>query len=235
MKNSGASAIGVRGAVAMAAVIAAVSVSPARADDVHLGVAVTGGFGGIGADFGIGINDWIGARATLAGFSINHNGDYGTSVSWDAKLKLFQAGALLDVYPFAGGFRLSAGIINDGNKFTLNGQPNGGNFTFNGNSYASSEITGANASVGWSKSVPYLGLGWGNLGGSRGLHFTSDIGILFTGSPSATITVGCAPSVPAATCTQLQSDVQAEQAKMQNDVHKLTVWPVARFGVGFAF
>jgi len=205
-------------------------------DATHVGFAVTGGLSGLGADVGVNITDFVGVRATAAGFSISKNGNYGTDVTWNGNLKLFQAGALLDVFPFAGAFHLTAGVVQDGNKFTLTGQPSSGNFTFNGNTYPSSDVASAAATVEWNKAVPYVGLGFGNLGGSRGLHFTSDLGALITGSPNATVNVVCsAAGQVAGVCAALANDVAAEQTKLQNDVHKLTFWPVLRFGVGFSF
>jgi len=205
-------------------------------DATHVGIALTAGLSGFGADVGVNINDFVGLRAMAAGFSISKNGNYGTSIDWDARLKLFQAGALVDVFPFAGGFHLTAGLVDDGNKFTMTGQPSSGTFTLNGNTYPSADISSASASVEWNKAVPYLGLGWGNLAGSRGLHFTSDLGALITGSPNSSVNVVCSPAGQAAgVCAMLANDVAAEQTKLQNDVHKLTVWPVFRIGVGYAF
>ena len=215
----------------------ALAAPPAPARSTHVGLALTGGLSGLGADLGVNINEYLGVRATVAGFNYSHNGNYGTSVGWDAKLKLFQAGLLLDVYPFAGGFHLTAGAVNDGNKFTLTGQPSGGNFTFNGNTYAAANVGSASASVDWSKTVPYLGLGFGNLSGSSGFHFTTDLGVLFSGSANAQITATCSTAGQAVPglCAQLATDAQAEQTKLQNDVHKLNVWPVFRIGIGYAF
>jgi len=216
--------------------LAAMSGAAQAGDSTHVGVALTGGLSGIGADVAVNINDYVGIRGTIAGFNISHTGDYGTSVSWDATLKLFQAGALVDLYPFAGGFRLSAGVVQDGNKFTMSGKPASGNYTFNGNTYAAADLGSASATVDWSKAVPYVGLGWGNLGGSPGLHFTGDLGMLITGSPNATINATCsAAGQTAGICAQLATDAAAEQVKMQNNVHSITVWPVLRLGVGYTF
>jgi hypothetical protein len=206
----------------------------AHADDAtHVGVALTGGLSGLGLDVGVNINSYLGVRATIADYSLSHNGNYGTSVDWDAKLRLFQAGLLLDGYPLAGGFHLTGGVVKDGNKASLNAQPSAsGSFTFNGTSYPANEISAASANVDWGKSVPYLGLGWGNLAGSTGLHFTTDLGVLITGSPTATVSVSCAVNQ---VCAQLGPNVAAEQTKLQNDVNKVNVWPVLRFGIGYAF
>ncbi len=204
-----------------------------RADDAtHIGIALTGGLSGVGLDAGVNVNSSLGARITVAGLSLDHNGVYGTSVPWTAKLKLFQAGLLGDVYPFQGVFRVSAGVVDNGNKLNLTAQPSSGTYTFNGTTYSASQIGSASGLVEWRKTNPYLGIGWGNLTGGRGLHFTSDVGVLLSGSPRASISAVC---VNALACPGLDANVAAEDAKLRNDVAKLKVWPVLRFGIGYAF
>jgi len=208
----------------------------ARAEGIpNIGVAVTGGLSGFGGDIGVGINNYLSVRGSFATFSISRSGgSYGTSVSWDASLKLTQTGLLLDMYPFAGGFHVTAGAVRDGNKFSLTGKPGAGSsYTFNGHTYPAADIGSASGEVEWGKTVPYLGVGWGNLGGSKGFHLTSDLGVLFTGSPTVNLTVNCATGFTG--CSTLQTDAAAEQAKLQNDVHKLSFWPVLRVGVGWTF
>jgi len=223
----------IRAACALSLFALAACPGLAKGDEsTHVGIALTAGLSGFGGDLGVNINDYLGLRATVSDFSINRTGNYGTSVGWDARLKLFQAGALLDVYPFAGDFRLSAGVVQDGNKFTLDGRPSGGSYTFNGTSYPASAVGNAAASVDWSKAVPYLGLGWGNLAGSRGWHFTSDFGVLVTGSPNTQLSATCNVS---SACANFDANLAAERTKLQNDVHNITFWPVFRLGIGFAF
>jgi len=223
----------------LAPLVAALSLLPSlsRADDsTRVGVALTGGLSGIGGDLGLNLTEYFGLRATVASFQQNRTGQYGTSANWNASLKLMQAGLLLDAYPFAGSFRLSAGVVKDGNRFNLTASPSGGNFTFNGNTYAAADIASATARVEWSKPVPYVGLGWGNLAGSSGFHFTTDFGGLITGSPSSNILVSCsAAGQSAGICAQLASDTATDQAKLQNNVHKISFWPVFRIGFGYAF
>jgi hypothetical protein len=221
---------------AILAAFAAGAASLAQADDgTHVGLALTAGLSGLGADLGVGINDYLGVRATIAGLSISRTGNFGTSVNWDARLKLFQAGALLDLYPFAGAFRLSAGALKDGNQFTLDGRPSGGSYTFNGTTYPAADVANASASVSWSKAVPYLGLGWGNLAGAAGWRLTTDLGVLITGKPATSLTATCNPSAGAGVCGTFNANVAAEQTKLANDVHNLVAWPVLRVGIGYAF
>jgi len=215
----------------------ALACAGARADDAtRVGVALSGGLSGIGADLGVNVNSYFGVRGMVAGYSVKRNGNYGTNVSWNASLGLFQAGLLLDVYPFAGRFHLSGGIVHDGNKLDLTARPIGGTYTFNGNTYNTADIASASANVSWNRAVPYLGVGWGNLTGSPGLHFSTDLGALFTGTPNSTVSVTCSPvGQQAGVCQQLATDVAAEQARLQKKARDVAYWPILRFGVGYAF
>ena len=217
---------------ALCAIAVALTCASAHADDATR----LGGLSGLGADIGLNINSYFGLRGTAAGFSFNRNGSYGTSATWNASLTLFQAGLLLDAYPFAGRFHFSGGLVKDGNKLALTAQPVAGTYTFNGNTYSSADVATASANVTWNKAVPYLGVGWGNLAGSPGLHFTTDLGAMITASPTSTVAATCSTiGQQAGICRQLATDVAAEQAKLQNFVHSATFWPVIRFGIGYAF
>lgn len=211
----------------------------AYADDaVHFGLAGTAGLSGFGLDLGVNVNRYLGLRATGETFSLTHNGSYSTSVSWDARLKLQQVGLLADVYPFAGVFHVTGGLIRDNTSLDMTAVPSGvGTLTFNGNAYPVTELNGAQGSVAWNKTVPYAGFGWGNLAGERGFHVTSDVGVLLSGSATTQLSAQCASGTAGQLCVQsgLNTDVAAEQAKLQNDANKLKVWPVLRIGIGFAF
>src|SRR5713226_6810014 len=60
------------------------------------------------------------------------------SIDYDMKLKT--AALLGDWFPFANNFRVSLGAMFNGNKFTLKGQPTGGSYTINGNTYPASQV-----------------------------------------------------------------------------------------------
>jgi len=228
----------IKALVARSLALILMTVIPAlsHADEAtHVGIALTAGLSGLGADIGVNLNEYLGVRGTIADISLSHNGNYGTDVNWDGNLKLFQAGVLLDVFPVAGGFHLTGGLVREGNKINLTGQPTGGSYSFNGNTYPASDVAAAAATVDWSKTVPYVRVGWGNLAGSRGLKFTSDLGVLIPSGPTSTIAVTCASGLPAATCAQLTSDALADQTTLQDNVRNLKLWPVLRVGIGFAF
>jgi hypothetical protein len=172
------------------------------------------------------------------GFRVSANGlNYDTSetresIDYDAKFKLESAQLLLDWFPFSNNFRVSAGGMYNGNKFTLDGKPSaGGTYTINGTSYAASEIGALNGKVDFRKSAPYVGLGYGRPIG-KGLQFAADLGVMFQGAPRTTLNARCGATV---NCAQIQSDVAAEQAKLDDDLQKFKYYPVVSIGLAYRF
>ncbi len=208
--------------------------APPPVTAASFGIALTAGLSGVGVDLALPINPNFGLRATVSGLQLSHNGTYGTSNVWTGNLKLAQYGLLGDYYPFAGNFRLSAGLIYDANRLDVNGTANG-TYTFGGQTYNAGEIGTANGTVTWNRFAPYLGIGAGNLVGSPGFHTGFDLGVLYAGRPSVALTATC--STGAVTCNQstLNQDVATEQANLQNEANKFRFWPVAQIEIGYAF
>ncbi len=67
------------------------------------------------------------------------------------------------------------------------------------------------------------------------MTFSFDLGVLYLGEPNVGLTATCGVGVPPATCTQLQSDVAAEQASLQEDLNDYKFHPVVSFGIGYRF
>lgn len=209
------------------------AVTPA-ATSASFGIALTAGLSGVGVDLDLPINASFGLRATVSGLSMSRNGTYGTSDTWNGNLKLAQYGLLGDYYPFAGSFRLSAGVIYDANQLDVNGTSNG-SYTFNGQTYNTGQISTSNGSVTWNRFVPYLGLGAGNLAGSPGFHTGFDLGVLFSGKPTVALNASCTPGSLACNQSTLNQNVAAERTSLQNTANKYRFWPVARVEIGYAF
>jgi hypothetical protein len=191
------------------------------------GVGVRAGTTGIGADVAFGIAPTLSARVGYSGLSWNtHLSE--TSVRYDAKLKLSNANAFLDFSPL-GPFRLTAGFIGNSNKYDLTGPS--GSFTVNGTTYNSGNLSGTIKS---GKSVaPYLGVGYGNVSG-LGVNFYFDLGVMFMGSPRASLNVSCG-SLSASQCAQLQSDANQEARNLENELKRFKYYPVANIGITIGF
>jgi len=153
------------------------------------------------------------------------------NIQYDMKLKLQTASLLGDWFPFANNFRISAGAMFNGNKFTMKGQPTGGTFTINDQTYAAAEVGSLEAEVKFKKAAPYFGIGYGRPI-NRGLSLIFDAGIMFQGSPRSKIDVSCGTTVR---CAQLQSDASAEESSLDDSLHSFKYYPVISLGLAYTF
>ena len=156
------------------------------------------------------------------------------SIDYDMKLKLQTASLLGDWFPFANNFRISLGAMFNGNKFTLKGQPTGGSYTINGNTYSASQVGSFDAAVDFNKAAPYFGIGYGRPINS-GLSLIFDLGIMSQGSPKSKINVTCGSAASPAQCTSLQNDAAAEQSKLDDSLHSFKYYPVISLGLAYTF
>jgi hypothetical protein len=197
------------------------------------GVGIRAGTTGLGGDIGFDLVPTLSARV---GYSyLNYSTDIDvTDVNYDSKLKLSNASFLLDWSPL-GPFRITAGIIANDNKIDVTGTPSGGTFTINGVTYPAAAVGSLTGQIKTGNSAaPYLGIGYGNVAGA-GVNFYFDLGVMFQGSPKATLTGTCGTGLPPALCAQLQSDVAAEAVRLQEDVNRFKYYPVANIGVTIGF
>ena len=159
------------------------------------------------------------------------------NVDYELKGKLQTFDALLDWYPQEGGsFRLTGGVIYNGNKFDARGKPTGtGTFTLNGNIYSATDVGILDGRIDFRKAAPYLGIGWGNaLAQSSRWHVNTDLGVFYQGSPNVELAnVGCTAS--AVVCSRIAQDVAAERGRLRDDSESFKVYPVLRVSIGYRF
>lgn len=215
-----------------AGLLAAIGSANAYDLGVTAGVGTTGG--GLHLVVPV-VENTLNARAGINYFSYSSDFNSG-DVKYDGKLKLQTFDLLLDYYPFGGAFRITAGgIIND-NKVTASAKANGGDFTFNGNTYNASQVGQVDGKITFNKFAPYLGIGWGNaVAKDKGFGFASELGVMFMGSPKTSLGVsGC--TLPAAgACDTLRNDVAAEAGKLNDKAKDIKYYPVARIALTYKF
>jgi hypothetical protein len=196
--------------------------SSSTSSDMSAGVRV--GLLGIGVEVSKLLTDNIGVRVGGNFGSISRT-QTSSDLSLDAKLKFQAFTALLDYYPSGrGAFHLSAGLIT--NPVTVDGvgQPNGsGTISINDVQYTQAQVGTLNATIKYSSAMPYAGLGWGTPASKDGgFGFLFDIGAAI-GQPTTSLTAtGNGPN--------LQSNLNAQKAKMDDDAKKVPVWPVISLG-----
>ena len=228
----------VRAALAAAMLAGLAAPTAASAASPDFAVAVRAGSPGIGLDLDLGLSPSFGMRVGVAGFNTNRTVNT-TDVNYDGRLKLRTVTGLLDWYVFQGGFHLTAGVSGNGTKLDVVGQPSQGTYTINGTTYSSSQIGSLTGELKFGNSVaPYVGFGWGNPAGENShVHFLFDVGVIYGGTPSVTLTAQCGPAAPpgSAACTSAQSDVTAEEQKLRDKADLLRWYPVVNLGVAVRF
>ncbi|MDQ6975563.1 MAG: hypothetical protein Q9M22_03235 [Mariprofundaceae bacterium] len=204
-------------------------IQPAMAGDMAIGAKV----GTLGAGVEIVSNVvpmLVNARIQLNAYNLNRT-ITDTQVSYDAKFKLLSFGALADVYPFAGKFRLTGGLYYNGNKLTMTGVPLVGSYTINGATYTAGQVGSLTSTVDFNKIAPYAGIGFGDsISSGSPIGFNFDLGVLYMGQPKTAITATGAAANPA-----LAASIAGEKQKLDDALKNMQFYPVASIGVTFRF
>jgi hypothetical protein len=202
---------------------------------------------GIGGQFAFLLTHSLNVRA---GFNLMSFGDTITKdqVTYGAHLHFRSVEAHLDWF-FLGPLHLSPGLLlYNGNSISANvSVPTGQTFTLNGVSYESgTPPLGGAATLSLNKVAPSIMFGIGNMIPRNGHHFSGqfDIGGIYEGSPniglSLTGNVCTPPNTSGPTCQavdtpSVQTNVTAEQVKLNHDAASFKFYPVIAGGFSFAF
>lgn len=213
----------------------------------RFGIAV--GVGTLGASLQVGtaVAKHTNIRGGFNYFSLGLSGTSSDNLSYNATLRLSSAEVLVDQY-LKGPIHISGGaLLYDGFKGTGNvSVPGGQSLTLNSVTYysaASNPVTGT-AEIGARKVAPEVLLGFGNLLPRGTRHFTVnfDLGVVFQGSPNAKLNLlGSTCNTPNGTClsissnSSVQTNIAAEQLKVNNDLKPFQFYPVIRLTFGYKF
>lgn len=213
----------------------------------HIGIGVKVGLLGAGAELAARLDRHSNVRAgfNVLGYSRSFNKD---GINYGGHLSFRTIEAHYDYYPWAGKFHVSGGMLDYiGNPITANALvPGGSSFTLGGQTYYSQNANPAFASgkVNFNQVSPTVTFGWGNLV-RENHHFSVpiELGIAFQGSPKSTLgLVGnvCTDQAQtqcfnAATDPTVQSNVIAEQTKLNNSMKPFKFYPIISVGFGYKF
>jgi hypothetical protein len=183
---------------------------------------------GLGAEVAIPVMEKVDARIGINTYNYNFSKTTTSATattSYSGKLNLQSLQALADWHPWAGSFRVSGGLMYNNNSFSMTALPGAGNtITVNNAPYALKATDSVNSNISFNKIAPYLGIGWGRTPKNTGLSFTSDFGILFQGSPRATVTT----NVPGVDLAKTNSD-------LNSSLNSFKMYPVLSVGIGYTF
>jgi len=183
------------------------------------GIGARIGTTGLGADVAWDLAPTLSARLGYSGGNVNH--DVSTDLTnYHGKLKLSNLNTFLDFAPLGPFFRITGGFIFNDNKFDVQSdQVSGGSIS----GTVKPEKTAA----------PYLGIGYGRVSGT-GVNFYADLGVMYQGTPQATLTANCG-SISAGQCSTLQGQVAAEQARLEDKLKNAKYYPVLNIGLTIGF
>lgn len=250
----------VRHRVLPAILLACASIAPAAAQDeagsAPSSQARIGSFGlgigtnGIAVDYAYGLNRWLDLRAGLNFGSLDRELEE-DGIDYDAEISFSGGKLLLDIKPFAGGFRISTGIYTAPPELELDASGLDdyeiGGATYRGDLQIDSSIDLGSA-------APYLGIGWGGTANATGFGVSFDIGVMFTDSPQvglavdgracdATLTGACDPdgvggfdvngSDPRAVI--FQNEREAERQNLEQEAEDFDLWPVIQLALHYRF
>ena len=211
-----------------------------------LGVGVKVSLLGGGVEGAVRVTDRTNIRAGFNMFTYSR-GFNKDGIAYNGQLSFKTVEAHYDIFPFAGSFRVSPGVlIYAGTPITATANvPGNQTFTLGGQQYYSdptNPITG-NGNIKFNRAAPMATIGWGNLISRKETkHFSVpvELGVAFQGSPKAALslagsacnTFGCRN---AATDPTIQSNVASEQTKLNNSMSFFKVYPIISVGFGYKF
>jgi len=225
--------------VFFAAALAAMLLVPglASAGDFTVGPQI--GTLGVGLNAGWQYSDYLKFRGNTNYLPYSRSGEI-EGVDYKVNLDYFTIGALADVHPFAGNFRLSGGLYYV--DLSVKGKAELGNesITLGGQTYQRGDLGSGEfkGSVKWQTLAPYAGLGYGSGSGNEpGLGFSFDLGALYIGKAKVNLEAPASAYAEASKrgYTNLQENIDKEKEDVKHYTDKLQFWPVISLGVIYRF
>jgi len=232
---------------------AVVEQSPAPAQSgrmfaTKVGVGVKMSLLGVGVEAATPITYHTNLRAGFNTFSYSR-GFTNDGTNYAASLTFRSFETHFDWFPFGGGFHLSPGaMLYNGNQIKANATvPGTQSFTLGGTTYTSDPANpiGGTGKIGFNSAAPLFTLGWGNLVSrkeNKHISIPVELGMMFQGSPKATLNLaGNVCDSNGLNChnvagdTTFQSNVIAQQNKLNNDMSFFKVYPIISVGFGYKF
>jgi hypothetical protein len=212
------------------------------------GIGVKGSFLGGGVEAAARVTHRTNVRAgfNIIGYSRGFDKD---GVSYDGHVGFKTVEAHYDIFPFAGSFHISPGVLAYiGDPISASAAvPGGQSFSLGGTTYYSDETTPVTGrgKIDFDRAAPMATFGFGNLiPRKESKHFSLPVefGVAFQGSPKASLNLaGNVCDAPGVNCRSIasdstvQSNIVSEQAKINNSMSFFKAYPIISVGMGYKF
>ncbi len=186
---------------------------------------------GLGLDLARSLSSRLNARL---GFGIPASFTFDESASgtdYDCTAKLGALQALLDVYPFKRGFRVTVGALGTRHGFDIEA-PSADGYEIGGITYPADQVGTLSGEASVRRLVPYFGLGWGNaFAKQKRISVAFDVGVAPQGAPS----VDLFASGPLAADPAFQENLAREATDLQDQLRSWRIFPVVSFTISRRF
>lgn len=216
----------------IAVVVALLGIAPAAlAGDSNVAIGASVGTLGIGVDLSGRLSQKFNVRGSVKGFSYDTEREE-DDIDYDVSGDLFTVSALVDWFVTGGGFRITGGLVYNGNEAAAVAILEEGTVVEIGDEEYPAEAVGdLTGDVTFDPVAPYLGIGYGNpFRGSKSWHFFFDLGVMFHGEGEVKLNASNPLGIPG-----LEEEVAKEQAKVQDDISDYNLYPVLTAGVSYRF
>ena len=205
--------------------------------DYHLGFRIAPRVSTLGGGIEVakGLSPRFGLRGGFNYFSYQYDATE-EDVSYDLELELKSFGVFADYHPFKGSFRISGGLLLNGNGLSGKAKPSG-SFDIGDKTYTDAEINSINLDVSYNSLAPYLGVGWDTtFGDHEHWGFTFDVGLIYSGAAKVALGVNHnLTNTTPNTDTDLETRKQKEERDLQEELNNLEWWPVLSAGIVYQF
>jgi len=205
-------------------------------------VAITGKAGtlGLGAEVTFGFFPQIDGRVGVNALTYSDHRAAG-HIDYDADARLRTATALLDWHPGGHSFRLTGGLVWNGNRVDGRSIPSAsGTYDIAGVQVPVSFVQRLDARADFDPVAPYAGIGWGSpMASARRAGVTFDLGVIFQGKARVHLNPVIPPGSPIRTTPgardALNLLIQQEERDVEKEAASYEYYPVVSVGVWYRF
>jgi hypothetical protein len=193
------------------------------------GLAVSGRAStlGFGAELTAGLTDKVNVRVGGNLFDYSRSFTQDDDDRFDLDFRLRSVSGILDWHPSGGGFRLSGGVIGNGNQAALVAQAAAASYEIGNGRYAVSDVGALTGTATVGNVAGYAGIGFGNPVADKRIGLVLDLGVAFQGSPEVTLRA----TGPIAGDPAFQADLTREEAEFNDDARRFRYYPVISVGI----
>jgi hypothetical protein len=223
------------GAALLASVL--LGATPGQAE---VAIAAKAGTLGAGAEIAVGLSPRVDARFGGNLFTYSDRRE-ASDIEYDAEAKLRTVTALLDWHPGGHGFRLTGGVVYNGNRVEGSSlTPASGVYNIGGVPVPANLVGTLDAEGDFDPVVPYVGFGWGRpVSSDRRVGFFADLGVVFQGKAD----VKLIPRIPADSPINttpgardaLDILLRREEQDLEDEASDYDLYPVVAIGFSYRF